>query len=172
MVFRRGSSLHPVNSIKHIVETEGLLSGAVTSSVSLAIAVPNVDTTTFKPGDIRVGAKVNGMFISVFMLGSTGSTPIGSLNWYIGKQGTSQTLSNEALPGNTGISKIRNQIFHEEKGLSGSGDGTPMAFKGVIAIPRGMRRFREGDAIVLNLRSLDATNDVQFCVKAIYKSYF
>ncbi len=172
MVFRRGSSIHPVNSIKHIIDSEGQLAGAVTASVPLVVAVPNVDTTTFKPGDVRVGAKVNGIFLSIFIIGATGAPLNGAINWYIGKQHTSQTLTNEAVPGNTGVSKIRNQIFHEEKGLAGSGDGTPMAFKGVIAIPRGMRRMREDDQIVVALNSQDATNNATFCVKAIYKSYF
>ncbi len=75
-------------------------------------------------------------------------------------------------PANAGISKVRNQIIHMEKGLAGSGDGTPMAFKGVIAIPRGMRRMREGDQWNIVLNSKDATNDATFCLKAIYKSWF
>ncbi len=168
----RFRNLSPINSIKHVLDTEGALTGGTASAVPVLVAVPNVDTTTFVPGDVRVGAKVNGIFLSIFMIGATGAGQTGSLNWYIGKQHSAQVLSNEAQPGNTGISKVRNQIFHEEKGLAGSADGTPMAFKGVIVIPRGMRRMREGDSIVVVLRSTDTMNDVNFCVKAIYKSYF
>ncbi len=169
--FRRGRALQPINSIKHIIDAEGSLSGGLTSTTPIATAVPNVDTTVFKPGDIRVGAKINGFFISLFIIGATGAGILGSLNWYIIKIHDGQS-SVAPGPGVTGVSKIRNQIFHEEKGLSGSADGTPMAFKGVIAVPRGMRRMREGDQFQISVQSQDATNDAFFCLKAIYKSYF
>ncbi len=165
----RGNALRPVNSIKHVLDSEGSLVAVTNSVTTIANAVPNVDTTTFVPGDIRVGAKINGFFISVFVIGNTGAPVVGSVNWYIAKTHTGQ-LGQLPNAGNTGVSLIRNQIFHEEKGLVGSGDGTAMAFKGVIAIPRGMRRMREGDQFHIVIRSIDG--DAQFCVKAIYKSYF
>ncbi len=171
MPFRRSSSLHPVNSIKHIIDSDGVLNAAAASQVPICVAVPNVDTTTFKPGDVRVGAKVNAFFISVFVIGATGAPLNGSINWFIWKEHEGQAVT-PPQPGQTGVSKIRNQIIHEEKGLAGSGDGTPMAFKGVVVVPRGMRRMREGDTWHIRLLSQDATNDATFCVKAIYKSFF
>ncbi len=137
----------------------------------ICVAVPNVDPTTFVPGDVRVGAKVNGFFISLFVIGSSGASLDASINWYIIKTHDQQT--SVPLPGSTGVSEIRNQIFHEEKGLAGSADGTPMAFKGVIAIPRGMRRMRQGDKFSISIAiNASATVDARFCLKAIYKSYF
>ncbi len=170
---RRRSALAPINSIKHIIDTSGtLLMDSTVVNVPICVAVPNVDTSVFKPGDVRVGAKVNGFFLSIFALGSTGAgIGPGSINWYISKAHSNQT--GFPAPGVTGVSTLRNQIFHEEKGLAGSQDGTPMIFKGVIAVPRGMRRMREGDSfnIRLNVENT-ATADGQFCLKAIYKSYF
>jgi len=170
MPFRRTDSRRPVNSIKHILDSEGQLSGGTLSRNDICVAVPNVDTSTFKPGDVRVGATVNAFFLSIFMLGATGGGAQGSLNWYIIKLHFGQSVPN---PAGTGVSEVRNQIIHEEKGLAGSADGTPMAFRGVIKVPRGMRRMREGDAwaVVLRAPSQGAT-DVEFCVKAIYKSFF
>ncbi len=167
MPYRR--SLSPINSVKHIIDSEGDLSGANTSFNILAVGKPNVDASTFVPGDIRTGSKINAFFISVFMIGATGTGTTGSLNWFLQKTRPGQSAS---TPGNTGISAIRSQIIHEEKGLSGSVDGTPMAFKGVIVIPKGMRRMGEEDQWILALRSTDAVNDTHFCVKAIYKSFF
>ncbi len=168
--FRR--SLQPINSIKHVIDTEGILTMNGASSISdIVVAVPNVDPATFKPGDVRVGAHVNGVFLSVFIIGSSGASLDASINWYIIKTHDQQTSI--PFPGNTGVAEIRNQIFHEEKGLSGSADGTPMAFKGVIAIPRGMRRMRQGDKISVAIAiNASATVDARFCLKAIYKSYF
>ncbi len=173
MVFRRRSSaLRPVNSIKHVIDTEGALAMTGASSISdVVVAVPNLDPNSFTPNEVRVGAKVNGFFISVFIIGSSGAGIGASINWYIIKVHDQQTVL--PLPGETGSSAIRNQIFHEEKGLAGSADGTPMAFKGVIAVPKGMRRMRQGDkfqiVIALNAAATDAAT---FCLKAIYKSYF
>ncbi len=167
MPYRR--SLSPINSVKHIIDTEGALSGAATSFNVLAIGVPNVDAATFKPGDIRTGGKINGFFLSVFILGATGAGNTGSINWYLMKTRDGQSAPQ---PGLTGTSTIRSQIVHEEKGLSGSIDGTPMAFKGVVVVPKGMRRMSENDQWILALRGTDAVTDYNFCVKAIYKSFF
>ncbi len=169
MVFRRGRSLTPINSIKHILDIEGVWTSAASESV-IAVAVPNVDTTTFKPGDIRVGGKINGIFFSVFAIGDTGAPVAGSVNWYFVKKHTGQGASTP-IAGQTGTSPMRNQIIHEEKGVPGSGDGTPMVFKGVIAIPRGMRRMREGDSWSI-IANTTTASQVNFCIKAIYKSYF
>ncbi len=172
MVFRRRSNaLRPVNSVKHILDVDGtLLEVGTNVSATIAVTVPALDTT-FKPGDLRIGETVNGFFLSIFVIGATGA-PIGaSINWYLIKVHSGQGTTPD--PSNTGISEIRNQIIHEEKGLAGSGDGTAMAFKGVIAVPKGMRRMREGDSwrVVLALNGL-ASADANFCLKAIYKSYF
>ncbi len=164
---RFGRSLSPINSVKHIVDTEGTLLPSANSLVPLATAVLNTGAT-FVVGDVRVGGKVNGIFLSVFAIGETGAPVSGAVNWYIAKIHSGQT---SPQPGITGTSELRNQIIHEEKGLVGSGDGTAMAFKGVIVIPRGMRRMREGDRIVWVGR-MTGTDNAQFCLKAIYKSFF
>ncbi len=166
----RNSSRRPINSIKHIIDSFGNLSGAAPSVNDIVVAVPNVDPAVFNPLNVRVGATVNAFFLSVFVIGATGAPLNGPIDWYLIKTHTSQT----SLPpaGGTGTSSLRNQIIHEEKGLAGSGDGTPMAFKGVIVIPRGMRRMREGDKWTILIKSEDATSDGQFCIKAIYKSFY
>ncbi len=163
------SSKSPINSIKHIIDSDGALAGGGNSVNDIATAVPNVGAT-FVPVEVRVGATINAFFLSIFIIGASGSGLSSSLNWYIIKTHGDQTTL--PTPGFTGNSDVRNQIFHEEKGLAGSADGTPMVFKGVIMVPRGMRRMREGDKFIIVLRNGDSTNDANFCVKAIYKSYF
>ncbi len=163
---RLGNQIH---SLKHIIDTEGALSGAAKSVTPLmnAVASPNA---TFDPLDVELGSTVNGFFLSVFVIGATGAGNIGSINWYIVKTRSGQ-FSSLPEPEATGTSPLRNQIFHQEKGLAGSADGTPMAFKGVVVVPRGMRRTREGDNFYLVLKGTDPTTDYNFCVKAIYKSF-
>ncbi len=152
------------------MDTEGTLTGQLQSVNVIVKVVETYPDTTTTPSEVRIGSTINGFFLSVFMIGATGAPVTGSLNWYLMKRHSDQTTV--PVAGTTGISDLRSQIIHEEKGLAGSGDGTPMAFKGVIAIPRGMRRNRIGDEWILVLRNLDATVDTTFCLKAIYKSYY
>ncbi len=172
--FRRRSRLGgQIHSIKHIVDVSGALAGAGQSVSDLATAVIT-RSATFNLVEVELSETVNGFFISLFVIGATGSGLSGPIDWYIAKARAGQTTGGGGtfpVPGNTGLSDVRNQIFHEEKGLSGSADGTPMAFKGVIVVPRGMRRMREGDKFFIALRSADNVNDANFCVKAIYKSF-
>ncbi len=116
------------------------------------------------------GSKVSSLYLSIFIIGSTGAPIDGSINWYIAKQRDGQAAGAFPTPGNTGLSSVRNQIFHEEKGLSGSGDGTPMVFKGVIVIPKVFQRIRQGDQMFIRIR-INGTVGATFCIKAIYKSY-
>ncbi len=162
---RLGNQIH---SFKHVIDTSGgLTSTKSIVSLALGVEVKTVDS----PNQVLVGETINGIYLSIFIIGSTGAPLEGPLDWYIAKARAGQNQNTSFPdPGNTGISDVRNQIIHEEKGLSGSGDGTPMVFKGVIAIPKGMRRMREGDEIIVQLKATgaDAPN---FCVKAIYKSF-
>ncbi len=166
---RRGSSLQPINSVKHIIDSEGALSAGATSMNVIADTV-NVPSDPFNPVEVKLGAKVNAFFISVFAIGATGTGQTGSINWLLWKRKAGQSANPN--PASAGTSILRSQIIHQEKGLAGSADGTPMAFKGVIVIPRGMRRMAAEDSWELHLSNTDTTNDVNFCVRAIYKSFF
>ncbi len=168
---RRGSSLGTIiDSKKHIIDIESVLVSAGTTVTIPFVTVTASQSDPFVAGEVPYGSRINGFFISFFALGATGSAIGGSVNWYIIKTHQGQTsLPN---PGATGISNLRNQIVHEEKGLAGSGDGTPMAFKGVVVVPKSMRRLREGDGWLLIAR-LDpkAVTNADICFKAIYKAF-
>ncbi len=166
--FRRG--LMPVNKIKHVVDNFGNLSGGVVSVIPQVTTVV-ADSAVFNPAEVKLARTINAFFVSIFVIGSTGAPLNGSIDWYIAKVRSGQTFGSFPDPGQTGISDVRNQIFHEEKGLAGSGDGTAMAFKGVIVVPRGMRRMREGDVFLLKLKSGDVTSDATFCTKFIFNSF-
>ncbi len=164
----RGSRLGSIiNSVKHVVDTEGGVTEV--NSRSVIANTVTVKSASFDPTEVGIGDKINAFFLSIFIIGTTGAPVTGSINWYIIKLHTAQTGPPNA--GNTGPSTLRNQIFHEEKGLAGSGDGTPMAFKGVIVVPKGMRRMRQGDSFEVVIRLNDASQSAGFCLKAIYKSF-
>ncbi len=165
---RLGTMIH---SIKHVVEAEGNVVGSARSIVPLSTTV-QARTDPFNPVELVLGENVNGIFLSVFAIGSTGSGQDGAINWYIAKGRSGQNTSADFPPSQSvGVSEVRSQIFHQEKGLAGSADGTPMVFKGVIVVPKHMRRQREGDSFFFVINNTDATNGVNFCVRAIYKSF-
>ncbi len=168
MVRFRGRGQRPIlHSIKHILDTEGELIQNTPATIDVATTVVN-ESATFTPGEVLLGSKVFGIFITIFIIGSTGAPVGASQNWLLGKLMSGQT--GLPAPSNVGVSPIRNQIYHQEKGLVGSGDGTAMAFKGVIKIPRGQQTMREGQKIQVRIENLDATNTA-FCFRAIYKSW-
>ncbi len=169
MPFRRRSSLVPVNSIKHIIDAEGALTGA-RSDIPIVTAVDQ-NPVPFDPSKVLFGRKINAFFVSIFFIGATGAPLTGSLNWYIAKRHAGQTTGDFPGADATGSSQLRNQIIHQEKGLAGSGDGTAMAFKGVIVVPRGIRRMREGDEWFFSLKNNDGAVNATFCVRAIFKSF-
>ncbi len=157
-----------MQTVKHVIDAGGGLTD-VSAVVPLSTVV-NTKQSATDPLECEVGETINGIFLSIYIIGATGSGVTGPIDWFIGKSRSAQVPSSDFPdPGATGSASIRNQIFHEEKAVSGSADGTPMAFKGVVPIPRGMRRQRLGDQFFVKLKM--STGDTgTFCVKAIYKT--
>ncbi len=169
MVFRRAMALRPVVSTKHVVDNLGGLSSTA-NNINFATTVTSRSAGAFNPSEVVLGSSVKWFYVSVFIIGSTGAPLSGPIDWYIAKARDGQITTSFPDPGQTGNDDKRNQIIHEEKGLSGSGDGTPMVFKGVIKIPRGMQRARNGD--IWTMRMIASGSDApNFCVKIIYKEY-
>ncbi len=163
--------LSPINSTKHVVDVSGQLASAATS-ISTFAATVDQPSTPFNPSEVNLGAHVYGFFITLFVIGSTGAPLNGPIDWYIAKARTGQNITTDfPEPGATGVSALRNQIIHEEKGLAGSGDGTAMAFKGVVKVPKAYQRCRSGDTWFIKLKSADGTNNAEFCIKIIHKSF-
>ncbi len=165
----RFSRLHPVNSVKKVVDASGALAIGAVSINTLANVAPTawVDAANV---DVPEGCHINSIYISLFMYldESVGVvTPL--LEWFICKNpGSNLTFP---APGATGGNDNRRWVLHEEKGLAsdvGSG-GTPMVFKGVIRIPRGKSRMGMDDQI--QLRIVSPNHQAWFCLKAIYKFY-
>ncbi len=162
--------MDPINRTKHVVDSFGAVVGGSPSRNDIASAVVN-RADPFNPVEVVLGSTVNAVFISIFVIDDSATGLSGPIDWYIAKSRTSQNpTTNFPDPGATGVSLVRNQIFHEEKGLSGSQDGTPMVFKGVIALPKSMRRFREGDVLFIKV-GCNTGDTCNFCIKAIYNEF-
>ncbi len=160
--------MQPINSFKHVIDANGVTDG-INESV-IPILTEGIDRVPATPTVVPLGAKVSSFFIIIFILGSTGGIS-GLADWLIWKNPRLQVIAaNRPRPGNVGISPVRNFVFHEEKGIAPTSDGTPMVFKGVIRIPRHMQRIAENDQFEIRIFT-PAGVTTQFCVKVIYKDY-
>ncbi len=178
MPFRRQNALRPIDSVKHIVEFSGIVP-AGTNTVGLTL-IDGVDTYSLADSDgVPTGARVNGFFLSVFIISEGGeiANEVPLADWYVIKSpgavyAATFNAANLPTPGATGVHKNKRWIFHTEKGLTGGGDvslaGIPMVFKGVLSIPRKMRRIGEDDQFLFCIRTNFAA---KFCVQCIYKHY-
>ncbi len=170
-------ALRPIDSVKHIVETSSIIA-ATTNTVALNF-LAGVDTYQLSDSNgVPTGAKVNGFFVSVFIISEGGelASEVPLADWYIikspGNAFTAFDATGLPTPGQTGIHANKRHIIHTEKGLTGGGNlslaGIPMVFKGVIAVPKHMRRIGEGDSFKLVMRTNFAS---KFCIQIIYKHY-
>ncbi len=165
---RRGMMLRPINSFKHVIDSSGTLTMGTVSEIPIASATTN-DRDPASPTQIAIGSRITSFYISVFVLGTTGSSS-SLVDWHLFKSpGSAVITASKPTPGNVGVSNLRRFVFHEEKGLAATQDGTPMVFKGVIKIPPRFRRMGDDDVWFIRLLAADA--DMSFCVKVIYKDY-
>ncbi len=178
MVFRRRMmALRPIISTKNVVESSGILA-ASTNTVIDQLAEAEDAPTLAAVESVARGAKINGIYLSAFFTSEGGevANEVPLLDWYLYKNqgGNSTTFSATGFPtpGSTGSHDNKRFIIHTEKGLTGGGDaslsGVPMVFKGVIALPRGYRKFNANDRLEIVARANFAC---KFCVQAIYRWY-
>ncbi len=178
MVFRRGLGLRPIDSVKHVVDSSGII--ALVTNTVLQPSIDGVDTYSLSDvNGVPTGAKVFSIFYSMYFIAEGGelATEVPLVDWYIIHNpgdtfADTFDANNLPTPGATGSHKNKRHIIHEEKGLTGGGEvslaGLPMIFKGVIRIPRGRQRIGQNDTIQVCGR----TNfNTKFCIKAIYKHY-
>ncbi len=178
MVFRRGSSLRPVNSRKNVIDASSVIA-ASTNTVfdNIVVGVDQADLATVD--EVTTGSRINGFYMSYFAISEGGeiANEVPLVDWYVikdsgGAFGTTFDAAHLPTPGATGSHVNKRWILHEEKGLSGGGDvslaGVPMIFKGVIGIPKHMRRIAIGDIFKICVRNNFAT---KMCTKFVYKWY-
>ncbi len=172
MVFRRRQSRlgNIVNSVKHIVDSQGGLVADTKTNVDLVIAT---DTpTTASETSVAIGSKVFGFFLNVQVVGLAAGGVLNNVYMIIYKNPGNNISAADIPKGNvTGASDFKRQIFHTEMLMLGSTDSDiPQSlFKGVIAVPKTFQNMRINDKVTLQLYAPGAT--VNFCVQSIFKSF-
>ncbi len=164
---RRQSNLRPINSVKHIKDQQG---GIVAGAQTLAILADGVNTYSLADDNgVPTGATINSIFLNV-QVAATQTSALANIYMMVYKNpGTNIGTIPDANV--IGVSDFKKQVIHQEMIMGEKNTtGIPRTlFKGVIRIPKHMRRWAADDQLGLQLFSPGIT--WEFCVQCIYKHY-
>jgi len=163
---RRGSSIRPVHRIKHVVDSQqgGVLNTQVNLNLINAVDAPVLTNVN----EVETGCAVNGIYLKVEAYATTAGALANAYLIVYKNTGGNLTFPN----GNSiGASDNKKFVIHQEMVmLEQSVNGNPRTlFAGVIAIPRGMRRFGINDLLVAQVFSPGVNTSV--CFQCIYKEF-
>ncbi len=164
----RSMALRPVHRIKHVVDQSATLTAGTTIVIDLikSVDAPVLANST----EVETGSKVNGIYLRVEV--ASNETDAGAIpNVYLAivknPGGSIATINPQAV----GVNDNKRFVIHQEmlmfQNLAGGNART--LFNGVIALPRGYRRFGPNDLLTLNLKST-AVNIAE-CVQCHYKEF-
>lgn len=180
MSMRRGLRMRPVNSLKHVIDANGLVSAAVQSVVDIVLADANPDPE-ISPTKVTVGSVVNSIFLRVEVVGVDSAGGVDNIYMAVIKNPSSEI--NIANLDKVGISNDRKWVIHQEmlmltkEGFGGTGAGAPRfprtLFNGVIKIPPKYRRFGVKDKlqVLIQHRNGEVTQTTEWCLQSIYKEF-
>ncbi len=164
---RSNLRLRPVNRIKHVVDKQAGTALGVVNVTNLAAAT---DTPTLAAtASVETGCTINGIYLKVEVVndGATGVLPNAYL--MVAKNpGGNLVIPN---PNVVGASDNKRFVIHQEmvmlQAIENSNPRT--LFNGVIAIPRGYRRFAPNDTLVLSIFSPGVA--LNLCIQCHYKEF-
>ncbi len=166
----------PVQSIKHIVDVTGALSGAAVSTSDIANVVKDPDNDA-AVNQVHYGARISAIFLRIDAVASIQPGGIGNVYMAVLKNPGNElgTIRPDAM----GTEKSRKFVIHQEMTMLTNGNATAQVeiprtiFKGVILLKR-YRRFGIKDKlqVLLSHRTGEATQTTNFCLQSIYKEFF
>ncbi len=139
---KRALSLRPVSSLKHVIDTSGVVVAGAVAITELAIQTDSPSTAS--SNQVHIGSHVKSIYISVQIVGAVAYTGVPRVYFVIFKNPGNQ-LSNPVLD-NIGTSTIRKYVIHQEMSMVAetTADGTAFPrtmFKGVVRLPPRYQRF-------------------------------
>ncbi len=168
MYHRRGSSLHPVNRIKHVVDSSATITAGVVVENAIVIAV---DAPVIASEEqVITGSKVNGIYLHVEV--APNETDAGAIpNVFMAIYKDEGNLIGPVDPTNVGANPKKRYVIHQEMVMFNNlAGGNPRTlFNGVVVIPKGMRRMAPDDRVTISFKS-SAVN-FAVCWQAHYKEF-
>jgi len=168
--------LRPVNSLKHIVDTNGAIVGASPSTTDVITTVDSPSSTS-ATNQVHNGSTVHAIFLNVQVIQEVPAGGIDNIYLLVYKN-PGGDLVGPPVDG-VGKSDDRKRVIHQEMIMTGTvltaASAIPRTlFKGVVGIPRGLKRNGVQDKlqVIIGHRSGEATQSTNFCLQAIYKEFF
>ncbi len=158
------SRLHPVNTKKHIIDSQGALVGATPTTIELAEGVDAPVLTV--TNEVAVGSYIRSIFLNV-QVAATQTSALANVYLIVYKNpSNSMAVANGNVQGASDTKKI---VFHQEMIMGEKNTtGIPRTlFKGVLKLPRHMQRMGQDDSLLIQLYSPGIT--WEYCVQCIYK---
>ncbi len=166
----RSMALRPIHRIKHVVDSSATLAKATVLPTSLITAVdaPVLANTN----EVETGAKVNGIYLKV-EVASNDPIDVGAIpNVYMAVVKSPGDNLATIDPTTVGSNDNKRFVIHQEMIMienKGQGSNARVLFNGVIAIPKGYRRFGPNDRLYVNIRS--NALDIALCFQCHYKEF-
>ncbi len=159
-------ALRPVHRIKHVIDSQAAAGIGTPATVNLILAVdaPVLANVT----EVETGAKVNGIYLRVEVLATTSAALPNAYLMVFKNPGGNLSFGN---PNTVGSDDNKRYVIHQEMVmLQRQTNSNPRTlFNGVIAIPRGYRRFGPND--ILQLEVFSPGVNLEFCVQCHYKEF-
>ncbi len=174
MSFRRRRMMSPIRSIKHVVDTNGGITGGTPSTTSVINTVDDPSRTV--PNNVANGSRVNAIYLNVQVIGEVAAGGVDNIYMIVFKNpGTDMNAPNVDT---VGTDDNRKWVIHQEmvmtnNGLTGNPAVPKTLFKGVILIPKPYRRNGIDDRldVLIGHRNGEVTQTSFFCLQCIYKEY-
>lgn len=164
--FRSNLALRPVHRIKHVVDIQAgvVLNVKNTQDLIKAVDAPVLANTT----EVETGSKVNGIYLKVEVYATTAAALANIYMAIMKNPGGNLTA---VIPNQVGIDDNKRYVIHQEMVMvEQSVNGNPRTlFNGVIAIPRGYRRFGPNDQ--LHLITIAPGVNFNLCIQCHYKEF-
>ncbi len=164
--FRSRNNLRPIDRVKHVRDEQGgIIAGTQLNTTFIkAVDAPVLANTN----EVVTGSTVNGFFITVEINGTSSGALANAYIIFWKNPG-----ANISAPSANAVGSNDNKryVFHQEmvmlQQVTNSNPRT--LFKGVIAIPKGMRRMGPNDQITLSILSPGV--NINYCLQAHYKEF-
>jgi len=176
MPYRNLTRLRPVKSLKHVIDTNGAITGATPSQTDV-VNVVNDPADTSTP-QVAQGSTIHSIFLNVQVVGIIGAGGVDNVYMIVFKSPGDNI--NPPSVDSVGTSDSRRFVIHQEMMMTGQPGGNPGSsniprtlFKGVIKIPRGYKRNGYDDKLMVLIghRAGEVTQKTNFCLQCIYKEF-
>ncbi len=164
-------SIRPVQRIKHVVDFQTAVPANV--QIDQEIAAANDAPTIGNTASVITGSIINGFYIVTELQASeTSTTDTPNFYWILYKN-PGDNIGSWPNGNAIGSSDKKRFVIHQEMVmLNPVNSGVPrIVFKGVVAVPKSMRRMAPGDKWIIQLFIPSTGTAVNACTQVHFKEF-